>query len=56
MTVCSVHARGIGAVSGCRCWSVALWILEQWVREGRGQPLVVYLGDDDADEEAYVVL
>lgn len=36
--------------------SGALWILEQWVREGHGQPVVVYLGDDDADEEAYVAL
>ncbi|MDO8479799.1 MAG: trehalose-phosphatase [Candidatus Rokubacteria bacterium] len=36
--------------------SSALWILEQWVREGRGQPVVVYLGDDDADEDAYLAL
>ena len=36
--------------------SGALWILEQWAREGYGQPVVVYLGDDDADEEAYVAL
>ena len=36
--------------------SSALWILEQWAREGHGQPVVVYLGDDDADEEAYVAL
>ena len=36
--------------------SSALWVLEQWAQEGRGQPAVVYLGDDDADEEAYVAL
>lgn len=30
--------------------SSALWVLEQWMLEGRGQPIVVYLGDDDADE------
>jgi trehalose-phosphatase len=34
----------------------ALWVLEQWVREGRGQPAVVYLGNDDADEDAYLAL
>jgi trehalose 6-phosphate phosphatase len=36
--------------------STALWILKHWVREERGQPTVVYVGDDDADEEAYMVL
>lgn len=36
--------------------SSTLWILEQWAREGHSQPVVVYLGDDDADEEAYVAL
>lgn len=36
--------------------SSALWILEQWAHEGRGQPAVVYLGHDDADEDAYVAL
>lgn len=36
--------------------SSALWILEQWMRQGRGQPVVVYVGDDDADGEAYAAL
>jgi trehalose 6-phosphate phosphatase len=34
--------------------STALWILKHWVREE--QPTVAYVGDDDADEEAYRVL
>jgi trehalose-phosphatase len=34
----------------------ALWILEQWAREGRGQPAVVYLGHDHTDEDAYRAL
>jgi trehalose-phosphatase len=41
---------------GWRKGSGALWILEQWAREGRGRPAVVYLGDDDADEDAYLAL
>jgi trehalose 6-phosphate phosphatase len=34
----------------------ALWILEQWAHEGRGQPAVVYLGHDRTDEDAYRAL
>jgi trehalose-phosphatase len=34
----------------------AIWILEQWVREFQRQPTVVYLGDGNADEEAYRAL
>ncbi len=39
-----------------RTGSSALWILEQWVRERHSQPAVVYLGDDDAAEDAYLAL
>ena len=34
----------------------AIWILEQLAREVQGQPVVVYVGGDDADEDAYLAL
>ncbi len=36
--------------------SCVLWILEQWMREGHGKPTILYLGDDDSDEDAYLAL
>jgi trehalose-phosphatase len=36
--------------------SSALWIMEQWVHDRRGRPVVVYFGSDDADEDAYLAL
>lgn len=34
----------------------ALWILVQWAHDGHGQPVVVYLGHEHADEHAYRAL
>jgi len=31
--------------------SAARWVLEQWLMESPNRPAVVYLGDDDADED-----
>jgi trehalose-phosphatase len=36
--------------------SAALWIMEQWMREGRGEPLVVSVGMGDPTEDAYHAL
>lgn len=41
---------------GCPLSFMARWILEQSACDGQAQPTVVYLGDDDAEEDAHRAL
>lgn len=41
---------------GCTLSVSARWIREQSACEGQGQPTVVYLGDEDAEADAYLAL
>lgn len=41
---------------GCTLSFSTRWIWEQSACEGQGEPTVVYLGDDDAEEDAYLAL
>ena len=41
---------------GCPLSFMARWILDQSACDGQAQPTVVYLGDDDAEEDAHLAL